>query len=58
MSKQLALSIAVSFLSMLSFALLGQQAQRQLAAQAREMVELRANLPGMPLMGRLLPDRQ
>ena len=42
MSKQLALSIAVSVLAMVSFVVLGQQAGAQLARDARNQVPLNA----------------
>ncbi len=55
MSKQLALSIAVSVLAMVSFVLLGQQAGAQLARDARAQVPLSADMTQLPSIGRLLP---
>lgn len=55
MSKQLALSIAVSVLAMVSFVLLGQQAGAQLARDARAQVPLTADYAALPSIGRLLP---
>lgn len=55
MSKQLALSIAVSVLAMVSFALLGQQAGVQLAREARSGVPLNADYAPMPSLPRFLP---
>jgi hypothetical protein len=55
MSKQLALSIAVSVLAMVSFVLLGQQAGAQLARDARAHVPLSADYAPLPSLGRLLP---
>lgn len=55
MSKQLALSIAVSVMAMVSFVLLGQQAGVQLARDARAQVPLSADYTAFPSIGRLLP---
>jgi hypothetical protein len=55
MSKQLALSIAVSVLAMVSFVVLGQQAGAQLARDARSQVPLTADYANFPELGRLLP---
>lgn len=55
MSKQLAMSIAVSVLAMVSFVLLGQQAGAQLARDARAQVPLTADYTALPSIGRLLP---
>lgn len=55
MSKQLALSIAVSVLAMVSFVLLGQQAGAQLARDARAQMPLSADYGAVPSIGRLLP---
>lgn len=55
MSKQLALSITVSVLAMVSFVLLGQQAGVQLARDVRAQVPLNADYAALPSIGRLLP---
>ncbi len=55
MSKQLALSIAVSVLAMVSFVVLGQQAGAQLARDARNQVPLSAEYGTLSEVGRLLP---
>ena len=55
MSKQLALSIAVSVLAMVRFVLLGQHAGVQLARDARAQVPLNADIAQLPSIGRLLP---
>lgn len=55
MSKQLALSIAVSVLAMVSFVLLGQEAGAQLARDARMHIAVNAEYAPMPDIGRLLP---
>lgn len=55
MSKQLALSIAVSVLAMISFVLLGQQAGEQLARDAGTLVPLKAELAPIPTLPRFFP---
>lgn len=55
MSKQLALSIAVSVLAMVSFVLLGQEAGAQLARDARAQVPTSADFAPLPKISRLLP---
>lgn len=55
MSKQLALSIAVSVLAMFSFVLLGQEAGAQLARDARAHVPVSADYAPLPNVIRLLP---
>ncbi|HQV04376.1 MULTISPECIES: hypothetical protein [unclassified Novosphingobium] len=55
MSKQLALSIAVSVLAMVSFALLGQQAGVQLARDARASIPLSADYAPVPSLPRIFP---
>ena len=55
MSKQLALSIAVSVLAMVSFVLLGQQAGVQLARDARAQMPMDAGYAPLPRISRLLP---
>jgi hypothetical protein len=55
MSKQLALSIAISVLAMVSFVLLGQQAGAQLARDARAQVPLGADYAPFPSLPRFLP---
>lgn len=58
MSKQLALSIAVSVLAMVSFVLLGQQAGVQLAEDARGWIPIEAGFTPPALFGPLLPPLQ
>ncbi|MBN8485127.1 MAG: hypothetical protein J0L50_10155 [Sphingomonadales bacterium] len=55
MSKQLALSIAVSVLAMVSFVLLGQEAGAQLARDARLQMSVNAEYAPLPDVTRLLP---
>jgi ABC-type molybdate transport system permease subunit len=55
MSKQLALSIAVSVMAMICFVLLGQQAGVQLARDARSQVPLSADYAPLPSLPRFLP---
>ena len=55
MSKQLALSIAVSVLAMVSFVLLGQEAGAQLARDARLQMSVNAEYAPLPDATRLLP---
>lgn len=55
MSKQLALSIAVSVLAMVSFVLLGQQAGVQLARDASAQIPLSADLAPIPTLPRFFP---
>lgn len=55
MSKQLALSIFVSVLAMVSFVLLGQEAGAQLARDARMHMSVNAEYAPLPDVGRLLP---
>ncbi|MFM5923779.1 MAG: hypothetical protein ACKOPG_06300 [Novosphingobium sp.] len=55
MSKQLALSIAVSVLAMVSFVLLGQEAGVQLAHDARTQIPVSAALVPLPQAFHLLP---
>jgi hypothetical protein len=55
MSKQLALSIAVSVLAMVSFAVLGQQAGAQLAREARSGVPISADYAPLPRLPQFLP---
>jgi len=52
MSKQLALSIAVSVLAMVSFVLLGQQAGVQLARDARAQIPMSADFATIPTLPR------
>lgn len=55
MSKQLALSIFVSVLAMVSFVLLGQQAGVQLARDASVLIPLNADYSPLPSLPRLVP---
>lgn len=55
LSKQLALSIAVSVLAMVSFVLLGQEAGAQLARDARVQIPLSADYAPMPNLPRIFP---
>ncbi len=55
MSKQLALSIAVSVMAMVSFVLLGQHAGVQLARDARAFVPLNADLASIPTLPQFFP---
>lgn len=55
MSKQLALSIAVSVLAMVSFALLGKEAGVQLARDAHALIPLNADYAPLPNLPRLFP---
>ncbi len=55
MSKQLALSIAVSVMAMVSFVLLGQQAGMQLARDAGTLVPLNADFSPVPALPRFFP---
>ncbi|MFN3516653.1 MAG: hypothetical protein ACK4YM_05775 [Novosphingobium sp.] len=55
MSRQLALSIVVSVLAMVSFLLLGQEAGIQLARDARMHVLVNAEYAPTPDFSRLLP---
>ncbi|MEN9926727.1 hypothetical protein ACQKOE_09330 [Novosphingobium sp. NPDC080210] len=55
MSKQLALSIAVSVLAMVSFVLLGQQAGVQLARDARAQIPMSADFAPIPTLPRFFP---
>ncbi|MBN8502465.1 MAG: hypothetical protein J0M19_15160 [Sphingomonadales bacterium] len=55
MSKQLALSIAVSVMAMVSFVLLGQEAGAQLSRDARMQVPIGADFAPLPKISRLLP---
>lgn len=55
MSKQLALSIAVSVLAMVSFVLLGQQAGVQLAREARGSAPISADYVPAPNLPRFVP---
>lgn len=54
-SKQLALSIAVSVLAMVSFVLLGKEAGVQLARDARAQFPLSAEYSALPSLPRLFP---
>jgi hypothetical protein len=55
MSKQLALSIAVSVMAMVSFVLLGQEAGAQLAREARVQLPISADYAAPLPISRLLP---
>lgn len=55
MSKQLALSIAVSVMAMVCFVLLGQQAGVQLARDASTLVPLNADFSPIPSLPRFFP---
>ncbi len=55
MSKQLALSIAVSVLAMVGFVLLGQQAGVQLAREAGARVPLEAGYSPLPSLPWIFP---
>jgi hypothetical protein len=55
MSKQLTLSIVVSVSAMVSFVLLSHEASFQLAHGAPGILPMKAEVPAMPNVTRLLP---
>jgi hypothetical protein len=58
MSRQLAFSIGISVLAMVSFALLGQEAGAQLARDARSRVPFQVSYDALPRLSHLLPILQ